>query len=52
MQQQQDLVEQEEWDRVACDTEEACKAQQEAEAKEVRKETDKKKPKLKSFSQE
>ena len=46
IQTQQDLVEQGERDRITCEAEEAQQARQQAEAEEMRKEADKKKPKL------
>ena len=52
VQQQEDLAEQGERDRVVRETEEARQAQQETEAEEMRKEADRKKPKLNSFDQE
>ena len=51
-QQQEDHAEQGEQERVACEAEEARRAQQEVEAEETCKEADRKKPKLNSFDQE
>ena len=52
VQQQEDLTEQGEQDRVAREAEEAARALQETEAEEMRKEADRKKPKLNTFDPE
>ena len=51
VQQEEDLVEQGEQDRLAREAEEARRAQQNTEAEETCKEADRKKPKLDSFDQ-